>query len=269
MGAEFITESWLRQHFGLAHGSEVQLCTSARLTPSAQQLLSERKIRIRHVDEQGRTYNTGDDGELHQVHPLTSGTSRPENHCSLCGSDVIHKPALLTHLDNHNLVLKTHPRIVLRGRLDSITAECIVLQHQLPAVQEFPAVAGYFADLRSFMGRVLRAEVTGEALGDLAMGDMDTDTLHKISHNPLKYLQHDHIVPAAEHGLDVALLNRLRAEVREVELLAAEIYLDVSLQLSRSDIVTGLNRLSSAIYVLMMLILVARRGHAELLEKPA
>jgi ethanolamine utilization cobalamin adenosyltransferase len=144
-----------------------------------------------------------------------------------------------------------------------------VLQHQLPAVQEFPVVAGYFADLRSFMGRVLRSEVTGEALGDLAMGDMDADTLHKISHNPLKYLQHDHIVPAAEHGLDVALLNRLRAEVREVELLAAEIYLDVSLQLSRTDIVAGLNRLSSAIYVLMMLILVARRGQAELPEESA
>ena len=267
MGAEFITESWLRQHFGLAHGTEVQLCASARLTPSAQQLLSERKIRIRHIDEQGRTYTAGENGSLNRVHPLTTGTARPDNQCSVCGGEVAHKPPLLTHLDNHTLVLKTHPRIALRGRLDSITAECIVLQLQLPALLEFPLVSGYFADLRSFMGRLLRSEVTGEPLGELAMGDMDAGTLHKISHDPLKYLQHDHIVPSADHGLDVALLNRLRADVRGVELLATQVYLDASLQLTRTDIVAGLNRLSSAIYVLMMLILVARKGRVELLEE--
>jgi len=127
-------------------------------------------------------------------------------------------------------------------------------------------VAGYLADLRSFMGNVLRAEVTGEPLADIAMGEMDAQTLHRISHDPLKHLQHDHIVPAAEHGLDVALLNQLRARVREVELLATEVYLDVSLQLSRPDLVAGLNRLSSAIYVLMLLILVASQGHAAWLE---
>ena len=266
MAAAFITETWLREHFGLAHGTEVQLPAAARLTPSAQQLLSERKIRIRHVDEQGRTFTQGEDGRLSRVHPLTSSSQRPGNHCSVCGSEVAHKPSLLTHLDNDTLVVKTHPRIALRGRLDSLIADCVVLQHQLPAVQRYPLVAGYLADLRSFMGNVLRAEVTGEPLADIAMGEMDAQTLHRISHDPLKHLQHDHIVPAAEHGLDVALLNQLRARVREVELLATEVYLDVSLQLSRPDLVAGLNRLSSAIYVLMLLILVASQGHAEWLE---
>jgi ethanolamine utilization cobalamin adenosyltransferase len=266
MAERFITESWLRQHYGLGSGTEVHLHTGDRLTPSAQQLLAERQIVVRRADEQGRSYLGDQDQPQVRVHPLTSSNIRPDNQCSVCGSDVEHKPALLTHLDNHTLVLKNHPRIALRGRLDSITAHCIVLQHQLPALADFPAAVGYLADLRSYMGTVLRCEVTGDELAEISMGAMDAETLHQISHNPLKYLQHDHIVPAFEHGEDVALLNQLRAEVREVELLATEVYLDADLRLARPDIVAGLNRLSSAIYVLMLLILVARQGHAELLE---
>jgi ethanolamine utilization cobalamin adenosyltransferase len=266
MAGDFITETWLRQHFGLAHGTEVQLPAGARLTPSARQLLDERRIGLRYLDEQGRTFQPGPDGELNRVHPLTTGNRRPGNHCSVCGGDVAVKPSLLTHLDDQTLVVKTHPRIALRGRLDSLVADCIVLQHQLPGVARYPVAAGYLSDLRSFLGNVLRAEVTGEPLGDIAMGEMDAATLHRLSHEPLKYLHHDHIVPAAEHGPDVAMLNQLRARVREVELLATHVYLDDELQLSRPDIVTGLNRLSSAIYVLMLLLLVAAQGRTELLE---
>ena len=269
MAERFITESWLRQHYGLAHGTEVRLQLGDRLTPSAQQLLAERKITVHRFDSQGRSFasDAGNSEEsLHRVHPLTGGTTRPDNQCSVCGSEVAEKPSLLTHLDNQTLVLKNHPRIALRGRLDSITAHCITLQHQLPAASEFASVAGYLADLRSYMGTILRAEVSGEQLPGVSMGAMDSATLHKISHDPLKYLQHDHIVPAQEHGLDVALLNTLRAQVREVELLATDTYLDADLNLTRPDIVAGLNRLSSAIYVLMLLILVARQGNTEMLE---
>ena len=77
----FITEHWLREQFGLAHGTEVQLPANARLTPSAQGLLDERHITVKYIDDSGRVFipkagqNATDaalSDSLKQVHPLTT-----------------------------------------------------------------------------------------------------------------------------------------------------------------------------------------------------
>ena len=81
--------------------------------------------------------------------------------CGVCGSEVAAKPALLTHLDNEQLVLKSHPRIALRGRLDSLAAHCIVLQHQLPALADLPRVAGWLKN---------RVEQAAHLAGQVAAG---------------------------------------------------------------------------------------------------
>ncbi|SQB28404.1 ethanolamine utilization cobalamin adenosyltransferase [Citrobacter koseri] len=36
---------------------------------------------------------------------------------------------------------------------------------------------------------------------------LNEDELHRLSHQPLRYLDHDHLVPEASHGRDAALLN--------------------------------------------------------------
>ena len=40
----FITETWLREHFSLAHGTEVRLPEDGRLTPAARTLLDEKRV---------------------------------------------------------------------------------------------------------------------------------------------------------------------------------------------------------------------------------
>ena len=55
-------------------------------------------------------------------------------------------------------------------------------------------------------------------------------------------------------GPNVALLNWLRAQAREVGVA----YVQVGME--REDILASLNRLSSAIYVLMLLTVVAESG---------
>ncbi|MCL1485590.1 MAG: hypothetical protein MH208_15500 [Marinobacter sp.] len=57
----------------------------------------------------------------------------------------------------------------------------------------------------------MRCEVTGDELTEISMAELDDDTIHRISHQPLKYLGHDHIVPELKHGANVSLLNVLRA----------------------------------------------------------
>ncbi|HGX5392672.1 TPA: hypothetical protein ACNE2Y_002181 [Escherichia coli] len=70
---------------------------------------------------------------------------------------------------------------------------------------------------------------------------------------PLRYLDHDHLVPEASHGRDAALLNLLRTKVRETETVAAQVFITRSFEVLRPDILQALNRLSSTVYVMMIL----------------
>ncbi|WP_346804511.1 hypothetical protein [Klebsiella pneumoniae] len=55
------------------------------------------------------------------------------------------------------------------------------------------------------------------------------------------------------HGRDVALLNLLRGKVREAEVTAAQVFITPQFAVRRADIMQALNRLSSAVYVMMIL----------------
>tara|TARA_R110000868_G_scaffold411749_1_gene708668 strand:+ start:18355 stop:19197 length:843 start_codon:yes stop_codon:yes gene_type:complete len=266
----FITETWLRQAFGLEHGSEVALPNGCKFTPSASQLLSERQIRIKYTVAEGRIsakQEGATDITGQRVNPLTGGNKQPLNNCALCNSHVEKKTELLTLLDDKQLVLKTHPRIGLRGKLDTLIAHTIVVQTQFEPEKKHPLLHQSLAELRSYMGKVLRSEVTEEPLLPISMGEMDAEILHAVSHQPLKYLGHDHIVPELSHGKNVALLNVLRAVVRETELEAIRAFVTDSYLLTRDDIVQGLNRLSSALYVLMLMTVVSESTSSKPIDR--
>lgn len=273
----FITENWLREQFGLAHGTEVQLPTNARLTPSAQGLLDERHITVKYIDESGRVFipkagqNVTDAASaeaLKQVHPLTTSDEWSVPDCLLCHQKVAQKPDTLTHIDAHHLVSKNDPRLLFRGKLDSVIAQAVLTQIQLQSVHStseaiqmiVPQLMRYMADVRSALGNALKAEATGEAMSDVALGNLSDTAIHRMSHNPLKYLGHDHLVPDEKQGVQVALLNVLRAQIREAELYAAQIYITRDFRVKRPDIMQALNRLSSAVYVLMVWTYLAAQG---------
>ena len=273
----FITENWLREQFGLAHGTEVQLPANARLTPSAQGLLDERHITVKYIDESGRVFipKAGQNATdavsaeaLKQVHPLTTSDEWSVPDCLLCHQKVAQKPDTLTHIDAHHLVAKNDPRLLFRGKLDSVIAQAVLTQIQLQslystseAIQPIvPQLMRYMADVRSALGNVLKAEATGEAMSDVALGNLSDTAIHRMSHNPLKYLGHDHLVPDEKQGVQVALLNVLRAQIREAELYAAQIYITRDFRVKRPDIMQALNRLSSAVYVLMVWTYLAAQG---------
>ncbi|MCD9522967.1 ethanolamine utilization cob(I)yrinic acid a,c-diamide adenosyltransferase EutT [Photobacterium carnosum] len=271
---KFITEDYLKQYFGMRQGGEIQLAPGTRFTPAAQQMLNERKITVRWRDEKGQVFvekvsaNQGIP-EFEQVHPLKNNNIRPKNSCMLCHSDVTEKPALMTHLNDTILVPKSHPRILLRGKLDACISYCVLVQCEM---NEQPEILKCFmADIRSYLGQILQSEVMGQPLPTLSLGDFDEAMVHQWSHNPLKHLGHDHMLPDVSYGKLVSQLNYLRAQVRELELSAISVFLDHSMQLTsdgvdREDIVAGLNRLSSAVYVVMILVWLHLNGHELLLK---
>lgn len=221
---DFITEAWLRANHTLSEGAEIHLPADSRLTPSARELLESRHLRIKFIDEQGRLFVDDEQQQPQPVHGLTSSDEHPQACCELCRQPVAKKPDTLTHLSAEKMVAKSDPRLGFRAVLDSTIALAVWLQIELT-----------------------------EPLGCQAIVGLSDEDLHRLSHQPLRYLDHDHLVPEASHGRDAALLNLLRTKVRETETVAAQVFITRSFEVLRPDILQALNRLSSTVYVMMIL----------------
>jgi ethanolamine utilization cobalamin adenosyltransferase len=256
-----ITEEKLRESFGLAQGSEIHLPLGCTLTPAALQLLAERQIRVRYIDEQGCLYNPGGEGRApERIHPLTGKTRDEEEENPSIRKSGDESGEALTHLDARTLVGKNHPRIALRGKIDTLIALTVLAQTDFDLDNRFPWLHPYLADIRSAIGTLLRAEVTGEEIAPVCLGGMSAETLHAVSHNPHKYLGHDHLLPEKSLGRNVAILNALRALAREVEIEIVRTFTGPDHLISRPDLLKAANRLSSALYVLMILTALAEQG---------
>ncbi|EAR6843612.1 ethanolamine utilization cob(I)yrinic acid a,c-diamide adenosyltransferase EutT [Salmonella enterica] len=245
---DFITETWLRANHTLSEGSEIHLPADARLTPSARELLESRRLRIKFLDPQGRLFVDDDEQQPQPVHGLTSSDTHPQACCELCRQPVVKKPDTLTHLTADKMVAKSDPRLGFRAALDSAIALTVWLQIELAEPWQ-----PWLFDIRSRLGNIMRADAIDEPLAAQSIVGLNEDELHRLSHQPLRYLDYDHLVPEASHGRDAALLNLLRTKVRETETLAAQVFITRSFEVLRPDILQALNRLSSTVYVMMIL----------------
>ncbi|MDF7679232.1 ethanolamine utilization cob(I)yrinic acid a,c-diamide adenosyltransferase EutT [Enterobacteriaceae bacterium ESL0689] len=245
---DFITETWLRANHTLSEGSEIHLPADARLTPSARELLESRHLRVKFLDEQGRMFIDDEQHHPHPVHGLTSSDTHPKACCELCRQEVVKKPDTLTHLTASKMVAKSDPRLGFRAALDSTIAMAVWLQVELDETWQ-----PWLEDVRSRLGNIMRADAVNEPLSEQSIVGLSEDDLHRLSHQPLRYLDHDHLVPEARHGRVAALLNLLRVKVRETETIAAQVFINASFEVLRPDILQALNRLSSTVYVMMIL----------------
>lgn len=151
------------------------------------------------------------------------------------------KPEHMTQLTGEVLVPKTHPRIRFRGSLDSLESRILLLALEEPELQ---AQCG---ELLDFVRQILKCEVLEEPFRVDRLLGMTLDQVRTYSQLPQQYLGIPHFMPGPRHGLRVARLNGLRTQVRQTELEAARAFPE-----GREDIIRGLNRLSSAVYILML-----------------
>lgn len=259
-----ISETYLKQHFGLNTNGEICLPKGCELSSGARALLQERNIHIRYINERGEVFI--EDNEQ-KVHPLKLSNTIPDCHCVLCGSALQDKPAYMTHLDDKNLVPKNHPRIQFRGEIDAVTCECVEIQCLFAENNIAQLMQNSLSDVRSYLGQVMQAEVLNTPLPLATICNKESEEIHQWSHFPLKYLGYDHILPDMRFGLEVAKLNSLRASVRRLEMTACSLYIDSAYNVSREDIIAGLNSLSSVIYVLMIMVWQFKQGNGQLIEQ--
>lgn len=215
-----ITEDDLRRELGGREDvREYALPAGVIITPAARTYLADRKIALR--------------------------TSGPERNRPK-------KPEHRTHLDGGTLVSKSHGRIRFRGKLDSLESKIILAQVRMAQMGQSQLVRD-LQELLVIVRSVLRAEVLDIPLEPVALLGMTEEELHDVSHHPEARLNVSHFVPEYTMGEEMALLNWLRTEVRETELAAYGAFAEGTDNRApgRPDVLRVLNRLSSAVYVMM------------------
>ena len=194
-----------------------------QLTSSARDFLNRERIPILPA-EQAKT----------EVYRLVNGGFLEE------------KPEHMTHLNGDVLVRKDHPRILFRGKLDTLEAELLLCQL---AEKDLVTPVG---EVLALARQIIRCEVLNEPLKWEKLCGLTEEEQRKRSHFPQDYYGQPHFMPSAADGAVIIRLNRARCAAREAELAAVTAFADRDGNPTRPDILRALNRMSSMLYILMV-----------------
>lgn len=164
----------------------------------------------------------------------------------LSGGTLSEKPEHMTHLNGDVLVVKDHPRIVFRGKLDTLEAELILCQ------LADAALAAPVGEILALARQIIRCEVLDEPLVPGTLCGLTEEEQRRRSHFPQDYYGQPHFMPSAADGAVIARLNRARCAAREAELAAVTAFRDRDGNPTRVDILRAMNRMSSMLYILMV-----------------
>ena len=218
------TEEAVRANIRNRNGKRVfYLGEHDRLTPGARDFLAEQKIQL-----------------------LSGQDARVEEYRLVGGGYIREKPEHMTHLNGDILVEKTHPRIAFRGAMDSLQAEIILCQLIVPK-----GISRQLQELLELSRELIACDVLDKpVVWDKLLG-LSPQELRSRSHRPQDYYHRPHFMPEATDGEAMARLNRLRCAIRSAELAACHAFTTKE-GCHRPDILEALNRMSSAVYLLMI-----------------
>ncbi len=204
------------------------LASGDHLTPSAREWLRQERI---------------------ELLPAAEAASQPDK--GLDGGVFSQKPEHMTHLRSGLLVRKDHPRILLRGRLDSLEAE-LLLTAKRAQERGKPKLALDLQEALRLVRQILRCDVLDEPLELSTICGLTPEQLREQSHRPQKYFDQPHFMPEPNDSQLLLWLNRLRTQVREAELALYTAFQDREGLPTRPDLLLALNRLSSLLWIWML-----------------
>ena len=155
----FLTEEDVRQRCELGQGGEFCLQAGERLTPAATELLRSRNCRVilpgqctveaAPVEEAKPAAPAAEAAPAATAAPAAEQASFPDG----------------TYLDANTVVSKSHPRIFLRGKLDTLISSTVLVQTGFDGNNKLPAVLrNGLSDINVWLWQILQAEVSGEAV---------------------------------------------------------------------------------------------------------
>lgn len=166
--------------------------------------------------------------------------------CVTCHGEVRRKPDHLTQLSAHYFAPKTHGRIRLRGRVDSLQALALLVASRARAAGDEELVAR-LSTVAAYCRELMSAEYHERPAAAPVLDGLDEEEIHAATHDPDTRFGLPHLTPGVADPELLHWLNVLRCQVREVEVLALEVLPGDGWERS---VVHGLNRLSSVVYYL-------------------
>ena len=206
-----------------------------KLTPGARDWLTAHKIQA--------VFPVG--GDAHIAPPSTP------QYRTLFGATLNEKPEHMTHLKGNILVRKDHPRIAFRGMIDLLEGE-IALCQQACVRAGVPALAEELEEVLDFVRRFIRFDVLEEPVGEVRLCGLGPGELRERSHYPEKYYGQGHFLLHYTDSPALLAVNKVRTVVRQTELAAYRAFRDENGAVTREDILLGLNRLSSLMWIFMI-----------------
>lgn len=271
-----ITEASLREHFKKRPDETPEISAKDVITPSARQYLRDKGIEL---DKILKTSNSSEIKRSHEskrqrdkdirfqgieneksseykvveneYRPFEAieGSFKPKFVSNYDGGFYEVKPEYMTHLKGNRLVFKDDKRIVFRGKIDSLQSLILEIQYLLKDTK-YSGLLSDIDELLNISRNLLRAEVLDEPYQISTLFGLDDMNLRAHSHSPDKHYGVKHFLPSADMGYEIVLLNKLRTNIRELELVAMDTFREGS-TIAREDLIRALNRMSSGTYILM------------------
>ncbi|MDD3279652.1 MAG: ATP-binding protein [Lachnospiraceae bacterium] len=278
-----ITEAVLRDELRATKPESYTVPADKILSPAAREYLQQCKIRIDYEKQPTRKVMTfsqpvdqpaerkpvskteAKEGSAQDKRPdvvatevpkmpevkLAEGTEKPKFVDYETGAFYYEKPEHMTHLVGNVLVVKDHKRIVFRGKLDSLEAFFVLNQTLLLEEKASQKLIDDLEDILKSLREMMRCDVLDEPFRRDYIIGLSHAELREHSHNPMKFYNVKQMVlPSYTLGKSYALLNQLRTMVRETEVSAAAAFHEGQSYV-RKDIIEELNRMSSAMHIIM------------------
>jgi ethanolamine utilization cobalamin adenosyltransferase len=245
-----LTESELRELWQNGRGQLPSFPPGTRFSAAAQDFLKSNQISVRFdAVERGSPDPRQADWNKPGTFPVVLTGPLPV--CNECGQPLHTKPEHLTQLDAGHFAPKTNPRLILRGRVDSLNG-LVMLTASVARRFDLPDLARELDTLAAYCREIMSAEYNLRPAAALSLLGKSADELHEISHWPEKHLGIAHLVPGPHDHEMLHWLNVLRTQSREVEVVAQQAFPPDGLDPAGvgASLARALNRLSSAVYVL-------------------
>ncbi len=271
-----ITEAILRDELRASVPETYTVPEGKILSPAAREFLQQNKVKIldgkkvsyqkekkQEPEKEGKE-DKRPDVKATEVPPMPEVAAQEDKKPRFVdyetGAFYFEKPEHMTHLYGNVLVPKDHKRIYFRGKLDSLESAFVLNQTLLLEMGEDQSLIDDLQDILESLREMMRCDVMEEPFRRDYIIGLNHKELREHSHNPMKFYHIKQMVlPDYTLGKSYALLNQLRAAVRETEVAAAAAF-HVGKEYLRQDIIEELNRMSSAMHIIMCKYLAGEYG---------
>lgn len=155
----FLTEEDVRQRCELGQGGEFCLQAGERLTPGGHGAVAQSQL---PRDPAGQC--TVEAAPVEEAKPAAPAAEAAPAATAAPAAEQASFPDG-TYLDANTVVSKSHPRIFLRGKLDTLISSTVLVQTGFDGNNKLPAVLrNGLSDINVWLWQILQAEVSGEAV---------------------------------------------------------------------------------------------------------